>query len=70
MKPLDLTLALEVTRSVGKRLKTLEKIAQAGGEVLLKIDTVAPDQITVLGIEPGKAQPVTQAACLRSSSLI
>jgi len=38
--------------------------------VLLKIDTVAPDQITVFGIETGKAQSVTQASCLRSSCLI
>jgi hypothetical protein len=70
VKPLDLAFAIEIPRCVWKRLKPLEKITQTGSQVLLKIDTMAPDQITVFGIETGKAQSVTQASCLRSSCLI
>jgi hypothetical protein len=70
VEALDLTFALEIPRRVWKRLNTLKKVTQTGGQMLLKVETVAPDQITVFGVETGKAQPLTQAACLRSSSLI
>ncbi|MBB3393894.1 hypothetical protein FHX09_002971 [Rhizobium sp. BK538] len=70
MEPLDLALTFKIACSVGKGLKPLEKITQSGGQVLLKIDAMAPNQIAMLGIETGEAQSVTQAACLRAPSLI
>ncbi|EPE99687.1 hypothetical protein RGCCGE502_03257 [Rhizobium grahamii CCGE 502] len=69
VEPLDLALALEIPSRVRKRLKPLEEIAQTGGQMLLEIEAVAPHQIAMFGIETSKAQSVTQAACLRSSSL-
>jgi len=70
VKPLYLAFAFKISRGIREGLKPLEEIAQAGGEMLLKVDAVAPNQIALFGVETGKAQPLTQAACLRSSSLI
>jgi hypothetical protein len=70
VQALDLTLAFEIARSIRNRLETVEEIAKAGGQMLLKRGPVASDQVALIGIEASKAQSVAQAACLCSWCLI
>jgi hypothetical protein len=70
MQALDLALALEIARGIGKGLETLEEIAQAGLQMFLQCRAMTADHLALIGIETGKAQSVAKAARLRSSCLI
>jgi len=54
----------EISRGVGKGLEALEDIPEAGLETWLKHGAVASEKIAKRLLKAGKAQPVTQAACL------
>jgi len=48
----------------------MEEIAQAGLQMSFKGRPIAADHLALVGVETCKAQAVTQAACLCSTSLI
>ncbi|GAA3060160.1 hypothetical protein GCM10010520_05690 [Rhizobium viscosum] len=70
MKALDLTLAFKIACGIREGLETMKEIAQAGLQMGFKGGPVAADHLALVSVETGKAQAVTQAACLCSTSLI
>jgi len=69
MQAVDLALALEMARSIGKGLETLEEITKRRFDVPFERLAMPAERIALAAFDAGKAQTVAQAGCLSRSGL-